>query len=329
MLRIRAVPVAIGFLSFVSGAGLEPETDPVAESLAGLMPVTEEGVICRDANGGDFGGKLVFVKSEGPDQFRLALKTSNRSADIKYLNTGRDINLSPNYCAATDKVAVQFFSGKSFDIGLINLDGEAGGKIEPITFTPYDEFNPSWSKDGLLLAYERGNMPESYLDNAFRNLVSKFSNGGPLRNEIYLQDLSNSNWVNLGEGSYPRLSPDGRQIAFIRYSEGKGKYKEVASLWVMNSDGTGARQLTQPVMGYVTHPEWSPNGSTIIFAMKPFNKNDTDLFLIGLDGNGFQQLTTDPGFDFAPYWSAENEVYFTSDRGGQPGSFRIWKFKIK
>ena len=58
----------------------------------------------------------------------------------------------------------------------------------------------------------------------------------------------------------PRLSPDGRQLAFTRKDEG-GK----AQLMVMPLEGGEARRLTQLPLG-AFDPQWLPDGSGIVFA---------------------------------------------------------------
>lgn len=59
----------------------------------------------------------------------------------------------------------------------------------------------------------------------------------------------------------PRYSPDGRHIVFISDRGGS------ANVWVANSDGSRARQLSNLqgyVSGAVTSPAWAPDGHTIV-----------------------------------------------------------------
>lgn len=74
----------------------------------------------------------------------------------------------------------------------------------------------------------------------------------------------------------PVFSPDGKEIAFlkeigrdIQYRQEKNinpvnLVKKEYSLWIMNSNGSGARQVTEgiPVLSY---PAWNPDGKEIIF----------------------------------------------------------------
>lgn len=70
-----------------------------------------------------------------------------------------------------------------------------------------------------------------------------------------LRNLTNDNFRNDG---WPRWSPDGKRIAFT--SRRTGDYE----LWVINSDGSGLRQLTESKGGH--YSPWSPDGSSIAYS---------------------------------------------------------------
>jgi hypothetical protein len=63
-----------------------------------------------------------------------------------------------------------------------------------------------------------------------------------------------------GQNSYPKWSPDGERISFIRVVDGH------ADVWVMNAWGHQKRNVTKS--GDVTSAgaSWSPDGSTLAFA---------------------------------------------------------------
>ncbi|HJQ33102.1 MAG TPA: winged helix-turn-helix domain-containing protein [Pyrinomonadaceae bacterium] len=70
-------------------------------------------------------------------------------------------------------------------------------------------------------------------------------------------------------GSRVEFSPDGRQVAFVHWTD-----RTHTALWVANVDGTGERQLA--VLDYeggfsVDGPAWSPDGKTILVPTQSYN----------------------------------------------------------
>jgi dipeptidyl aminopeptidase/acylaminoacyl peptidase len=71
----------------------------------------------------------------------------------------------------------------------------------------------------------------------------------------------------------------------------------------------------------------SPDGQWIVFTLRKTdleaNKGRTDLWLIGTDGKGLRQMTSDPASDFNPCWSKDGKaIYFISTRSG---SSQVWR----
>ena len=58
---------------------------------------------------------------------------------------------------------------------------------------------------------------------------------------------------------YPRLSPDGREVAFYSVRSGN------RDVWVLGMDGGGELQLTS-YPGIDCCPSWSPDGSRLVYA---------------------------------------------------------------
>lgn len=104
---------------------------------------------------------------------------------------------------------------------------------------------------------------------------------------IYKISLADTTAIPLvqGNGDYndeifydPVWSPDGSRISYVKTSTVVN-----GSIWLMDADGSNQKELTS---GFADrHPEWSPNGESILF------ERDSQLFIINLDGSELTQIT--------------------------------------
>ena len=137
----------------------------------------------------------------------------------------------------------------------------------------------------------------------------------------------------IGQGSYPKISPNGNQIAFIKYELNKRKTYETGTLWIMDLEGGSPKQLTNSDLGYAFQPSWNPDGNSLVFALYKVTKqrgkeSDPNIYTIDISGDNLKQHTTNESADFWPSWSADNFIYFTSDRGGKKKEYQIFRFKV-
>jgi Tol biopolymer transport system component/serine/threonine protein kinase/tetratricopeptide (TPR) repeat protein len=119
-----------------------------------------------------------------------------------------------------------------------------------------------------------------------------------------------------GDDRYPRVSPDGSQIAFSSNRDGK------AEIYVMNADGSGGpRRLTFNQVED-TAPSWSPDGRKILFDRVTAPGEESDVYVMDADGSNQLNLTNAPGYDTRGAWSPDGrKIAFASNRGG---SFDIY-----
>lgn len=136
--------------------------------------------------------------------------------------------------------------------------------------------------------------------------------------DIFVCDADGANLKNLtnapgydAEGSF---SPDGKQIVFCSKRDGH------LQLYIMNSDGTGVRQLTKAQNCYNGGPFFSPDGKKVIFRSDRKEKDRLQLYVINADGTGEKALTdNDKWVYWAPYWYQDGKhiVYTAADHSDE------------
>ncbi len=160
----------------------------------------------------------------------------------------------------------------------------------------YDEF-PEPSPDGSQIAFSR-----NYLDKEGY--------------KIYIMDIDTKNTTRLTDNNddiFPSWSPDGNQIA----------YNSQGDIWIINTDGTNKRNITQRTEFIDAHPSWSPDGNRIVFDSYPADGSsfDRDIYKVNINTNQITRLTFD-GESREAVWSPnEDLIAYISRRTSSDGRF--------
>ena len=120
----------------------------------------------------------------------------------------------------------------------------------------------------------------------------------------------------MGGNDAPRWSPDGTQLVFARQGIAvPGQPEGESHLLVVNADGSNLRQLV-PADLHAVDPDWSPNGSQIVFTSSVWNSAEidpiviaADIFAVRADGSGLRRLTRD-GESARPNWTADGRIVY-------------------
>ena len=117
----------------------------------------------------------------------------------------------------------------------------------------------------------------------------------------------------------PRVSPDGRRLAFV--SDRSGWFE----VWVCAyPEASDCRQLTSFRQGFVGSPRWSPDSKRIVFDARA--DGNADVYLVRAEGGQPVRLTYENSVDSRPTWSGDGRwIYFRSDR---TGAHQIWKMPL-
>ena len=123
-------------------------------------------------------------------------------------------------------------------------------------------------------------------------------------------DLLQFNWI--GD---PQMSPDGRQIVFVRVVVNEDKDRYEASLFIVPADGSAApRPFTSGP--FDTSPRWSPDGRTLAFVRaveKDGKPEKGQIHLMPANGGEARALTEVVKGAGSPVWSPDGKtIAFTT-----------------
>lgn len=110
---------------------------------------------------------------------------------------------------------------------------------------------------------------------------------------------------------FPSVSADGKVMAFGVDSQA------TSEIWVMNTDGTGARQLTDDEL-LDQEPAISPDGKRIVWNQwSPFpTYTDRDIWTMNADGSGQELFFNGSGEDYYPRFTPDGQTVVLASETG-------------
>ena len=108
----------------------------------------------------------------------------------------------------------------------------------------------------------------------------------------------------------PRWSPDGKQIAFVAWKDGK------SGIYVTSAEGGTPQELVSEGPGLID-PTWSPDGNSLAFGRNPWMQLSTiEIRIFDVADRKLRTLTGSEGL-FMPRWSPDGRYLAAASRDAQ------------
>jgi len=258
--------------------------------------LTPPGPYLADATPSPDGKYIAFLQGGSYESSEIYVMRVDRS-DASRLTS--DKALIDGLAWTQDSKSIVFSSNRAGLQSLWRIP-ISGGVLSSVITAGDDAVTPTISHEGAQLAFVLNHVNS----NIWRVAGPAAKSSPPSRL------IASSRWENDAN-----FSPDGKKIAFSSTRTG------TQELWLCNSDGSSAVQLTSLAAPSTDMPRWSPDGKQIAFDSAP--EGHSKILLISTEGGSPRQLAEGPFENEVQSWSHDGKwVYFSSNRSG---AREIWK----
>ena len=258
---------------------------------------------------------IVYSADQGPENSQLFVVRPDGSGRRQITNNQLQ-NWNPQWSPDGTRILFEmvsvFGSGGVVnttvtDLYVVNADGSG---LVRLTNDSDSDSEPAWSPDGTKIVFSEidnvntgSGSPSSIIkmnaDGTGRQRLASGSSPewSPDGRWIAYSADEGSIWIMKPDGSAARQvssgggydadsswSPDGKRIAFVRYTGTSSR-----PLYVVQAFG-GDVQGSRPLVDYAQSPDWTPDGNSI-----SYSSEYGDLYVINPDGTGNRLLIEGPG----------------------------------
>lgn len=260
-----------------------------------FLSIAGDGTLCYGYN-----GEIYTQSANGsPKKLEVTIRDEEPSDKLTYMSVsgGGYATVSPD-----GKMIATVSRGELF------VTSSDYATTKRITSTPQSEIAPSFAADGRTIAYasEREGNWNIYTATATRKEDPNLAYATLIEEKPLFKD-------NKVDRSYPKYSPDGKELAFV---------EERCKLMVMDVKSGKVRQITDGSQHYSTGGgmdySWSPDGKWFVVSYTG-NRHDpySDVGIVSAQGGEIHNLTNTGYFDESPQWvMGGNAIVFSTDRYG-------------
>lgn len=180
-----------------------------------------------------------------------------------------------------------------------------GGTPRQLTDGDYQHGSPEWSADSQSVFFSAVRKPDAeYLRND-SEIYAVGLQGGAIRQ---LTDRK-------GPDNNPSVSPDGKLLAYTGSDQNDNTYN-VSHLYLMNSDGSNKRALTDAFDRAPSNIFWAEDGGGIFFVVE--DRGSQNLWFVTLNGGRLTQVTDEKQILSVASMSRDGLMAVTRSASGSP-----------